>query len=138
MGSLEFTGLPLILVSNLRYLFLIVNIFFYFPNGACFAVSIHFSLKIAIPREYATIFIHFIFHQYILQPSKTQSKAVLRSVEMCPLFSRHCNKMLDSPSIFICNANFVAVIFNRQRYNQNILTRIFLWNFLRFLFVVVE
>ena len=64
------------------------------------------------------LFISF-FHQYILQPSKAQSKAVLRSVEMCPLFSRHCNKMLDSPSIFICNANFIAVIFNRQRYNQN-------------------
>jgi hypothetical protein len=87
MGSLEFTGLPLILVSNLRYLFLIVNIFFYFPNGACFAVSIHFSLKIAIPREYATIFIHFIF-------SPVYFTAIKSAVKGCIAFSR------DVPAIF--------------------------------------
>lgn len=72
---------------TIAYLFLIVNIFFYFPNGACFAVSIHFSLKIAISPDYSTIFIHFIF-------LSVNFTAVISAVKGCIAFSR------DIPTIF--------------------------------------
>ncbi|RRK33406.1 hypothetical protein EBB54_20185 [Schaedlerella arabinosiphila] len=61
---------------TIAYLFLIVNIFFYFPSGDCFAVSIHFSLKTSTFLENFTIIhIFYILHfsAYILPPSNSQS-----------------------------------------------------------------
>ena len=72
---------------TIAHLFLIVNIFFYFPSGDCFAVSIHFSLKIAISPDYSTIFIHFIF-------SSANFTAIKNAVKGCIAFSR------DVPAIF--------------------------------------